>query len=51
MKFSKIAMALLDGNIISIGIKEIACYKGDATTVEPNGWSKLYGNTGNTSSR
>jgi len=40
-----------DGNIISIGIKEIACYKGDATTVEPNGWSKLYGNAGNTSSR
>jgi len=42
-----------DGNIIAIGLGggEIACYKGDGTTLEPNGWSKLYGNAGNTSSR
>jgi len=40
-----------DGNIIAIGIGEIGCYKGDGTTLESNGWSKLYGNAGNTSSR
>lgn len=41
-----------DGNIIAIGLGgKIACYKGDSTTLESNGWSKLYGNAGNTSSR
>ena len=41
-----------DGNIIAIGLgRGVACYKGDGTTLESNGWSKLYGNTGNTSSR
>jgi len=41
----------INGNLIAIGLKAISCYQVDNTKLDSAGWSKLYGNAGNTSSR
>ena len=41
----------INGNLIAMGLKGISCYKVDNTKLDSAGWSKLYGNAGNTSSR